>query len=177
MPRGGEGVDAFALQPRGESVVVHAFTHELLQHRFGVATIGRQRRAHLAVVGKGQQGLLGQGIDRAGRRQGFHIERVWRGPVLGAGAGPEQALRCSASGREPLPAVRRQQVAIGLVGAHRDRNAQPVVEWRGDLFLHRDIPAADEQRGHGGDLGIEAGRQAALDAAHIGLRGRQIVFA
>ena len=45
------------------------------------------------------------------------------------------------------------------------------------LVLHRDVPAADEDRGDRADIGVEPGGDAPLDAAMIGLRRRHVVLA
>ena len=46
-----------------------------------------------AVVGEGEQGLLGHRVDRERRRQRLDVEDVGRLLVLGAGAGPQEPLR------------------------------------------------------------------------------------
>ena len=48
---------------------------------------------------------------------------------------------------------------------------------RRDLFLHRNVPAADEQRCDRSDLRIEAGSDAALDATQVGLGGGEVMLA
>jgi hypothetical protein len=58
-PRLGERLDAFALQSRRERFTVGAFAPELLEHRFGITAIGGQDCVNLAVVGEGEQGLVG----------------------------------------------------------------------------------------------------------------------
>jgi hypothetical protein len=45
------------------------------------------------------------------------------------------------------------------------------------LCPHRDVPAADEQRSHGADVGIQSGSDAPLDAAQVSLGGRDILCA
>ena len=56
-----------------------------------------------------------------------------------------------------------------LVGAHRDGDAQPVVEGRGQLQLHRHVPAADEKRQHRRHLQVQTGGQPPLQAAQARL--------
>ena len=47
----------------------------------------------------------------------------------------------------------------------------------GHLARHRDVPAADEQRGDGADVGVEPGIDAPLDAAQERLGRRHILLA
>ena len=129
------------------------------------------------MVGKGQQGLVWNRIDRVRRREGLDVERVRCRRVFGAGAGPEQALRPRTGRGEFLPAIGREQIAVRLVGAHRDRDSQAVVQWRCNLQLYRHVPPADEERGDRVDLRVQAGFDAPLYAAQVGLRGRNIVLA
>ena len=176
MPRCSEGVGTLALQPMGQRFIVHTFAPELFQHFIGIAAVNRQRRAHLAVVCKGCQGLFRDGVDGVGRGQRLDIQRVSRRRVLGARACPQKPLRPRAGLGQLVPARRCEQVAIGLVGAHRHRDAQAVVErWR-DFLLHRHVPAADEKRSHGAHVRIPACQEAAFKAPHVGLCCRQILL-
>ena len=47
----------------------------------------------------------------------------------------------------------------------------------GTLSVDRHVPAADEQRSHGADLGIESGGDAPLNAAHVCFGRRNILLA
>ncbi len=78
---------------------------------------------------------------------------------------------------EALRAVRVEEVAIRVVGALGDRDAELGVQLRGHLAGHGAVPAADEDRGHRAHVGIEPGGDAPLDAAHVGIRGGDIVLA
>jgi hypothetical protein len=84
--------------------VVDARAREFREHRFGIAAVGPHAVLHLAMIGEGEQGLLGHGIDRVGRRQRFDVEDVRRGGILRTGARPEQALREGARGGQLLRA-------------------------------------------------------------------------
>ena len=46
----------------------------------------------------------------------------------------------------------------------------------GDFVRDGDVPAADEDRGDRGDVGVEPGLDPALDAAHVGLGGGQVLL-
>ena len=138
---------------------------------------GAQRRADLAVVGEGLEGALGHGVDREGRGERLHIEGVGGLRVLGAGAGPQQALGAGAGVGGALEARRGEQLAIGLVGALGDGDAEPVGELGRNLAGDRDVPAADEERGHRGDGRVQAGRDAPLDAAQVGIGRRDVLLA
>ena len=94
-----------------------------------------------------------------------------------AGAREQQPLRPRAGIHHPLLARRRQQLAIRLVRALGDGDAEPVDEGRRHLGGHRDIPPADENRRHRRHVRIESRRDAPLDAAQIGIRRREILLA
>ena len=165
------------LQPRGKRFVVNAFASELVKHDLSVTAIGRQGRADLAVLGEGEQRLLRNRADGPCRREGFDVKRVRCGRVLRSRAGPEQALRTGAGSGQALPPFGGEQIAVGLVGAHSDRNAEAVVQLRLNVFLHGRIPAADEQGSDGLDLWIEPGFDASLDTAQIRFSRRNTVLA
>ena len=129
------------------------------------------------MLGEGKQGFVGNRVDRVGRRERLNVERVARRRVFGAGAGPQQPLRPGAGGGELAPALGREQIAIGVVGPHRDGDAQAVVERRRNRLLHRHVPAADEQRSDGVDPRVEPGFDSALDPAQIRLGRGDVMFA
>ena len=68
-------------------------------------------------------------------------------------------------------------MAAGFVRALGDGNAEPIVERLGHFTHDRVVPAADEHRGHGADVGLEPGVDAPLDAAQEGLGGRHVLLA
>ena len=74
-------------------------------------------------------------------------------------------------------AGRRDQLAIRLVGALRDRDAEPIAERGRHLARYGDIPAADEHGRHRGYVGIEAGGDAPFDAAQVGVGRREVMLA
>ena len=90
-----------------------------------------------------------------------------------------QSRRCGTGARiiGALPARRGEQIDIGLVGALADGDAELVAQRLRHLAGDGDIPAADEQRGDGSDIGIEPRRDAPLDAAHIGFGRGHIMLA
>src|SRR6185437_12181951 len=96
---------------------------------------------------------------------------------LRAGARPQQALALPARRDDFLPWWRGHQLAIGLVRALRDRDAEAVVERGRDLVCHGDVPATDEERGDGSDVRIEPGNDPALDPAAVRLGRRQVLLA
>ncbi len=147
------------------------------ENRLAVAAIRCQRLADLAVIGEGLQGALGHGVDREGRRERLHIEGVGGFRVLGAGAGPQQALGTGAAVGSALKARRGEQVEIGLVGALADGDAEPVGELCRNLAGDRDVPAADEERGHRGDGRVQPSRDPPLDAAQVRFGRRDVLLA
>ena len=161
----------------GERVDVDARLGEAREHRLAIAAVRRQSIADLAVIGEGLERALRHRVDRERRGERLHIEDVGGLRILGAGAGPEQALRPGAGIGGALPARRSQQLAIGLVGALRDGDAEAVGQLRRHLSGDGDVPAADEHRGDRADRGIEARLDAPLDAAQIGFGRRQILLA
>ena len=173
----GEGLRALELRIATASASTSTRLGENLhEDRFGIAPIGRHSLDG-AVLGKGKQRLLRHGVDRVGRRQRFDIKHVRGRGILGAGAGPQQALRPGPGCGQFLPALR--------MPADRGRLCRCAWRWRcrGDcatrqgLVLDSRVPAADEKRRHGSDLGIESGGDAPLDAAHIRFGRRNIVLA
>ncbi len=133
--------------------------------------------ADLAVIGECFQRLLGDRVDGVGRGERFEIQRVGSGRILDAGARPEQPLRMRSGGGELSPTRPDEQLAIGLVGASGDGDAEAIALLRRELGVRRDVPAAHEQRRHRLDLRIEPGGDAPLDAAQVGLGGGAVVLA
>ena len=130
----------------------------------------------LAVVGEGEQGRLRHRVDREGRGEALDVEGVGGVRVLGPGARPEQPLRAGALVHQPLPAVGVEQLAVGAVGAAADRDAEPVVQLLRRLVLDGDVPAAHEDRGDRGDVGIEPGLDPPLDPLHVGIGRGQVLL-
>ena len=89
--------------------------------------------ADLAVVGEGLERALRHGVDGEGRGERLHIKHVGGFGILGAGAGPKQALRAGAGIGGALEARRGEQLQIGLVGALGDGDAEPVGQLGRDL--------------------------------------------
>ena len=177
VPGFDERFGPFVLELGGQGVDVDAGPGELRQHFLAVATVGRQQRAEFAVLGEGFQGALGHGVHRERRRQGLDVQDVGGLGVLGARAGPQQALRAGPGVVHALPARRAQQGAAGLVRPLRHGDAELVAQRLRHLAHDRGVPAADEHRGDGADLGLEPGLDAPLDAAQECLGRRQVVLA
>ncbi len=127
------------------------------------------------MIGEGRESFLGDRIYGVGSRQRLDVERVRRIGVLGPGAGPEEALRPGAGGRERAPARRRQHATVLPVGASGDRDAEAIAERRRHRVVHRHVPAADEERGDGIDPWIEARRDPPFDAPHVGFGRRDVL--
>ena len=111
VPRLDEGRGALVLQLGGERIDVDAGLGEAGENRLAVAAVRRERLADLAVLGEGLERALRHGVDREGRGERLHIKGVGGFRVLGAGAGPEQALRAGAGVGGALEARRGEQVA------------------------------------------------------------------
>ena len=170
-------VGAFALQLRRQRVDVDARLAEFGQHLLAVAAVGRHHAADLAMVGEGQQRALGHGVDGVRSRQGLDVQDVGRLRILGARAGQQQTLR--------IVRPWRRWPSSEAMPADRDRPCK--YAWRSQcpacragsraLFGDGNVPAADEHRGHGTDIGVEPGSDAPLDAAQVGLGCSQILLA
>ena len=97
---------ALLLEPGGQRVDVDPGLGELGQDPLGVAAVGGQRLADLAVVGEREQRLLGHRVDRERRREAPRRRgrRRRRGPwsrcwrrAAAAAARPRSARRCQRS--------------------------------------------------------------------------------
>ena len=145
----------------------HDFTERPAHRRVGTGSRARRRRSRNSgsaastllasppwpslprsspCSAKAAQGLRGHRVDGVGHRQGLDVQGVWRSGILGPGTGPEQALGACAGIGERAPARRRKQLAIGAVGARRDRDPEPVAEVGRRIVTNRLVQAADEQR-------------------------------
>ena len=96
VPGRSERLGAFALQALGKRIGVNARRAACGNRGIRADGVVRQGLVHFAVLGKGQQRFLRQGVDGVRRGQRVDVERVGRRRVLGAGAGPQQALRAGA---------------------------------------------------------------------------------
>ncbi len=149
---------------------------ELGQDLLGVAAVGREEVGDLAVVGEGVQGRLRHRVDREGRGEGLDVERVGGVGVLGPGASPEQPLRPRALVHQAPHAVGVEQLVVGAEGAAADRDPEPVDQVLRHVLADGDVPAADEERGDGGDVGVEPGLDPPLEPAHVGLGGAEVLL-
>ena len=168
----------FVLELGGQGVDVDAGLGELGQHLLAVAAVRGQDRADLAVIGEGLQRGLGHRVHGERRGEGLDVQDVGGLGVLGSGAGPQQALRAGAGVVDALPARRIEQ-SRGTPCRSARRSAMP--SWSrsalGHLARDRGVPAADEHRSHGADVGIQPGVDAPLDAAQVRLGGRHVLLA
>ncbi len=73
---------------------------------WAASTIFGQALAQLAVIAEGVERGGRNGVHRVRPDQFFDVQHVAIGWILGAGAGPEHALRLRALGGQSLPARR-----------------------------------------------------------------------
>ena len=73
-------------------------------------------RLGVAGLAKRLHGFIRQGIDRVGTNQLIHIHGLRIGGILGAGAGPQQALGLGTPLGQTLPALAGDDVLIGGIG-------------------------------------------------------------
>src|SRR5262249_48341702 len=172
-----ERLRALVLELGRERVDVDTGLGEPGQDLLAVATVGRQDLTELAVLGEGLQSAFGHGVDREGRGEGLDVQNVGGLRILGARAGPQEPLGTSTGIVGALPPRRSEESPARLVRALGYGDAELVPQRLGRLRRDRGIPAADEQRRDRADLRLEPRGHAALDAAHEGLRGRQVVLA
>ena len=120
------------------------------------------------MLGEGLQRALGHGVDREGRRERLYIKYVGGFGILGAGAGPKQALWSGAGTGCTQKTWRSQQLQVCLVSTLGYGDAEPIGQLGWSLSGSCNIPAADKERCDRGDGGIKASFDAPLDPAQIG---------
>src|SRR5262249_59179593 len=76
FPRLDERRGAVLLELQGEGIDVDPRLAEAADHRLAVATVPREERSDLTVVGEREQGLLRQRIDPVWRCQTLDVEEV-----------------------------------------------------------------------------------------------------
>src|SRR5262245_2615825 len=175
VPRIDEGLCTFVLKLLRQRMDVDLCLGKPCQLRFAVAAVRRYRRADIAMLGERFQRALGHRVHREWRGQGLDVKDIRSLRILGPGAGPQQALRTRASIVGAHPSRRTQQAEIGLVGPLGDGDAEPVVERLRHLAGDCDVPAADEDRRHRAHIGLQSRFDAAFDAAHERVGGRQVL--
>src|SRR6267142_2023836 len=126
---------------------------------------------------QGLQCALRHGVHGEGRSEAPDVKNVGGLRVLGSRACPQPALRTCAEVVDTLPARRAQKSARRLVGAFSDGDAKLVAQLVRHFALNGGVPTADEYRCDGGDIGIEPGLDAPLDAAQKRLGGRDVLLA
>src|SRR5436309_249855 len=135
VPGADERLRAVVLELAGEGVHIDAGSGEPGQHVLAVATIGGQDPTERSVNGEGLQGALGHRVHRERRGERPYIKDVGRAGILGARAGPQQALRAGAGVEDALPARGAEQGAVRLVRPLRDRDAELMRSASGTLSL------------------------------------------
>ncbi len=123
------------------------------------------------MVTEGIQGSGRKRVDGVRPDQVVRIESIRVGRILGAGAGPENALQAGALLRQLLPAVTGEGGLEALVGHLGIGDADGALQGlcSGALYrlqhpVHLDVHPADEEGGHRGDLG---------DVASVGVQRLQ----
>ena len=111
---------------RGQRIDVDAGFAERCQTPSRNRRRRRQRRADFAMIGESLQRAFRHGVHGERRGERLDVENVGRLRILGARAGPQQPLRPRAGIEGALPARRGQQLAIRLVGALGDGDAEPI---------------------------------------------------
>ena len=156
----GEQLDAVLDQFFRDGVERDAGFFELFQHVPRVLDIFFEAVARLAMVAECIERCRRHGVDGVGADQFLDIQHVAVVLVLGAGGGPQQALRLGALGRELLPARAGEQALVVLIGqlgvGDGDlalQRAQPLLlagvvgpcDLVVELLVDRAIDAADEE--------------------------------
>src|SRR5215472_4672577 len=119
-----------------------------------------------AVVAESVYCCRRHGVHRVRADEFVHIKHIGIARVLGAGAGPQQALRLSAAASEIFPTGAREQLFVFLIslfgigdGYLSQQSLQKlglllaagVLEPRGNDGIDQRIDAADKEAGHAGD--------------------------
>jgi len=71
---------------------------------------------------------------------------------------------------------RAEQLAIRLVSALGDRDAEPIGQLARDLAADRDVPAADEERSDRRHCRVQPRLDAPFDAAQVGVGRRDVLL-
>ena len=123
-----ERLGALALELITERRYVYAGLCELTKHVFRIAAIYRHRPGDVAMLRKGAQCLLGDGVDRVRRGERFDVQHIGGAGVFRAGARPQEALRLRPGLRQCLPSRRGEHLAVGGVRALCDGDAKPIAQ-------------------------------------------------
>jgi hypothetical protein len=186
----GEQAHAVLDQPAGDRVERNAGVFQSGEGGARLLHVLFETETRPAVSPEGVECRRRDRVDRVGADQLLDIERVAVGRILRAGARPEQPLRLRASGGQRLPARRRDDRLVPLVGELRIRNRnltlqapQPLTrggargrrQRRVDVLGDGGVDAAHEEAGDAGDpRHITAGRGVLLQAGEIRL-GHRVV--
>src|SRR6516165_10062670 len=176
VPRLVEGRGAVVLKLLRQRIDVNAGARKGAEHLLAIASVRRQRRADFAVLREGLERAIGHSVDREGCRERLHIKYVGGFGILGAGAGPKEALCAGAGVGDTLKASRSDELQIRLIGTLGDGDTEPIGQLGWDLSGNRDIPAADKERCYRGNGRIETGFDAPLDPAQVGFGRRNILL-
>src|SRR5215469_109497 len=177
IPGLNERFGSFALKLRGQSINVDARPGELSQHLFAVSAIGREQLPQFSVSCQSFQGGLRHSVHREWRCQGLDVENVRGLGIFGSCACPQQTLRTTAEIIDTLPARRTKEGTGRLVSALSDGDAKLIAQVLRHLAGNSGVPAADKHRCYGNYKGIEAGIDAAFNAAQECLGRGEIMFA
>src|SRR5258708_9783311 len=99
---------------------------KIVQNSLAVSSVSRKSSRHLAMIAESQKSLLRDCVDRVWRCESGDIKDVGSLWVFRAGTRKQKSLGPGAKVRQPLPAVRGQDISIGLVYLLSDCNAEPV---------------------------------------------------
>src|SRR5439155_4443195 len=113
-PGADEGLGAFVLALAGETVHIDAGPGETRQLPLAITTICPHHPAARSMIGEGLQRALGHSVHRERRGERPDIQDVGRAGILGARAGPQQALRAGAGVEDALPARGASSVRYAL---------------------------------------------------------------
>ena len=129
------------------------------------------------MVGEREKRLLRHRVDRVRGGEPDDVEQVGHLRVLRSRARPEEALRAGAPVQQPEPAVRGEKIAVGPVRPLRHRDPKTPPQRGRHAVAHRRVPAADEERRDGGDVGVQPRRHASLDPPDVRLRRGEVLLA
>ena len=164
----GEFVDAVFDEIGRDLVEVDAARRQCLQNLVRVVDAVLDRRFRRAVIAERVHGLRRHGVDGVRPDQCVDIEHVGIGLVLGAGGGPEQALRPRPARRQFLPTRTGEDLFVDLIGGlgigDGDLAAQGCQRRQlAALVLAGGFELGVDQRI---DLGIDAADEEARHAGH-----------
>ncbi len=148
---------------------------ELREHRFAVAPVGRHLLTNVPVLEEGDEASCRASCRPSVVRSGHGRRRCPAHSVLGARAGPQEALHASSAVRESLPSVRIEELPVRSIDPPPHRQGEPVLQLGRDERVGGSVPSRHEHGRYGADPGIEPCRDTALEPPQVGL-GRTAVL-